>query len=179
MKKFWLIGAVALLPLISLAQPASVTAFFDKYSGQEGFTTVNITPKMFELIAAMSLDMDDPEAQAVIEMIENIEGMNILVYEGDESRSKSYFTEVSGGIPGNYYEELMSVSGAEENVKILIKESKKGYIDELLLTVSTDDQFVFLSLVGSIELAKIAEMASTFNMEGMEHLEHLKDLHGN
>lgn len=167
------LGLSLALPQHLMAQTGN--AFFDRYSGQDGFTAINITPKMFELIAAMSIDAEDPEAQAILEMIESIEGLNVLIYEGGGNASpRSLFQEARKSVPSGNFEELMTVQGDEEQVHILVEDGKPGYIKQLVLMVDDQDEFVFLTLRGNIELAQIAKLAKMADGMGLDALENLE-----
>lgn len=173
MKKLIILAFVALLPFMGMAQSAQIQSFIDKYAGKDGFTTINITPKMFELIASMGLDLEDDEAQQVLDMVSKLEGLKVLIYEGDGSgtSASTLWSEAKKSIPQNGFEELMTVNSEEESVRIVVKEKRKGVLDELLLTVSDNSEFVMVSLTGEIELAKIAALANTLDIDALEHLE--------
>ena len=53
MKKIAILLSVVLIPLFAAAQKSPVDKLFDKYYGQEGFTTVLVNPEMFEVISKM------------------------------------------------------------------------------------------------------------------------------
>jgi hypothetical protein len=158
------------------AQPASVQSFVDKYSGQDGFTTINISPKMFSMLAAMSVDEEFDEFDGIIE---KITGLNILVYEPEEGGSArdvaALYNEVANDLPKGYYEELMTVKDKESNVRFLIRETQTGIIDELLMLVSDTEEFVFLSLTGAIDLDAVIELSKKMDIEGFEHLEKMEE----
>jgi hypothetical protein len=168
----------AMTPQVAQAQMnEKVTSFIDKYSGNEGFTTVRISPQLFQMFAAMSIEADDPDAQEIIAMVELIEGLEILIYEGEGNASApALYKEANNLIPGNgYFTELMTVQSDNENVRFLVKEKKTGIIQELLMVVTDSEEFVFLSLRGEIDLAKVAKLAQSMDIDGFEHLQDLKD----
>lgn len=167
------LGLSLVLPQNLMAQTGN--AFFDRYSGNDGFTAINITPKMFELFAALSLDAEDPETQAVFDMIKSIEGLNVLIYEGGGNASpRSLFQEARKSVPKGSFEELMTVQGDSEQVHILVEEGKPGFIKQLVLMVDDADEFVFLTLRGNIELAQIAKLAQMADGMGLDALENLE-----
>ena len=51
MKKLIFIMAVTIFTMQGMAQESQLNKIFDKYSGQEGYTSIHITSYMFELFA--------------------------------------------------------------------------------------------------------------------------------
>jgi len=69
---------------------------------------------------------------------------------------------------------LMKVRDGEENIKFLLRENEDSkVIEELLLLVGGEDNFVMVSLVGIIDLSKIGKLSNAVDMEGLEYLDKL------
>ena len=45
---------------------------FDKYEDMEGVGSGVVNSKMFEMIASIDVDMDDPEAEAMLEIFSGL-----------------------------------------------------------------------------------------------------------
>ena len=175
MKRLFLILALS-MPFMLAAQSTG-NSFFDRYSGQEGFTSITITPKMFELLAAMSLETGDPETQAIMDMVQQVEGLTILVYEGEgEAKPGGLFKEANASIKSGLFEELMTVNGEDEKIRFMVQDGKPGYVKELLMIVDDGNEFVFLSLKGNIELAQVAKLAKMADGMGLDGLEKLGEI---
>lgn len=149
------------------AQSDAITKYFDQYKDDERFTIVNVSPKLFEMLANVaSEEIDDPE---VLDMIREMKGLKIL--KTDLTPMK-FYNEAISKIDTRDYEELMTVRDEDQNVKILVKDEDGGNIvNEMLLMVGGSDEFVLLSFVGRLHLDKIAKLAKNMDIEGMEHLE--------
>src|SRR4030095_5464001 len=97
---------IAFLPSIVFAQTNTFQSFFDKYAGHDGFTTVKISPKMFDLIASAEIEDED------LSVIKDITGVNLLAYEPEEGtsndRADKLYAETKSLVNSGYYE-LMSV----------------------------------------------------------------------
>ncbi|MFK7933398.1 MAG: DUF4252 domain-containing protein, partial [Saprospiraceae bacterium] len=67
------------------AQEDAISRYFDKYVDDHRFTTIYISPRMFELIGDLdiNLDMEDDEAAAVMDMIGDMRGLRVLTAEYD------------------------------------------------------------------------------------------------
>jgi len=152
-----------------MAQNDAITKYFDQYKDDERFTIVNVSPKLFEMIANVaSEEVEDPE---VLEMIKEMKGLKILKTEFSPMK---YYNEAITKIDTKGYEELMTVRDEDQNVKILVKDEDGGNIvNEMLLIVGGNDEFVLLSFVGKLHLNKLAKLAKNMDIDGMEHLEEL------
>jgi len=118
-----ILAAFTMLLLMSTqllnAQNSSALALYDKYSGKDGYTTVSISKELFGMFADM--DSDDPDMIEVKAMMEQLEGIKILMFESEEDgnaeldrfRGEVSKLQVSG------YSELMVVKQTGEVVKFL------------------------------------------------------------
>ena len=166
---------IALVAILAMAMPSqmnaqndAITKYFEKYMDDENFTVVYVSGKMFEMfakIAPADEDMEDIKA-----VIKDLKGLRILV---NEEEGQKYYKEAIKKINTNEYEELMTIRSDGDNVKFMVKE--KGDIIEELLLIVGGDEFVLMSFVGKIDLAKIAKLSESIDMDldGLEHLEHL------
>ena len=175
-----ILAALTMLLLMSSqlmnAQNSSALALFDKYGGKDGYTTVSISKELFGMFADM--DTEDPEMQDVKAMMEQLDGIKILMYETDYAASTElagFKTEVSK-LQVDGYTELMVVKQTGEEVKFLSK--KKGEkIGELLLVISGEKEAGFISITGTIDMATIGKLSKAMNFEGMDKLEKLNEQH--
>ena len=179
MKRF-ILAAVTMLLLSSAqllnAQNSSAIALFDKYGGKDGFTTVSISKDLFGMFANM--DADDPDSKEIKAMMEQLDGIKILMYETKDSTNPgtelaSFKSEI-GKLQTSGYTELMVVKQSNEDVKFLAM--KKGdKIGELLLVISGEKEAGFISITGTIDMATIGKLSKTMNFEGMDKLEKLNE----
>ncbi len=169
MKKhiFKLLFCFLLLPMFGIAQNG-IQKFFEDYTGDENFTEVIITPKMFQMIAR--IDLKDPDAQEIKNILADLKSLHILT---TETNPLFYYKEALNRFKSTDYEVLMTVRDKDENVRFLTKEDSNGVIKELLLLVGGKKDFVLISFVGNIDLAKISRLANKLDVKGMEHLKDL------
>lgn len=176
-----LIAAVMLLPLSSFAQD-----IFDKYSDNPNVTYVNIKPKMFQMLAKMDINTDDPEAQAYMEMVNSITSFKTIVTD-----SKSISADVLGWVAkrSSSLEELMVVKDDGVEVKFFVKEGKDAdHVQELLVFVNglsavTKDadvsingknrevETVIMVMTGNIDLNQISKLTNKMNIPAGDKLE--------
>lgn len=171
MRHIILLVITSLIALSANAQQQAINSFFEKYSDNSAFTQINISPKMFEMFSQMDTDVEmDAETK---EMIKSLKGLKILTTE-DEPRK--YYNEFMAKVKTTSYEELMTIRDGDSDVKFLVKDSDGGNIvNELLLLVGGEDNFVLMSFNGKIRLDKIGKLAKNINISGSEHLDKLGD----
>ncbi|GGZ82473.1 hypothetical protein GCM10007028_20360 [Algibacter mikhailovii] len=159
---------------------------FEKYSDDPDVTYVSIKPKMFQMIAKMGISVDDPEAQAYMDMVKSITSFKTIVTDNkaiSEDISK-YVSSRSSSL-----EELMEVRDEGTDVKFYVKEGKDAdHVKELLIFVNGVDkamkgqgveingetrkiETVVVSLTGDIDLNEISKLTDKMNIPGGKHLE--------
>jgi len=171
MKKLLLLTIFSVSAVLTFAQNVQVDAFFKKYEGKEGFTSVVVSEKLFALAA--SAVGTDPELQSVVD---GIKGVRILVYENTEANVKSgeYYNDFVSTVTTTQFDELMAVNSATERFKLFGKVTSDKVIDELLLVCDADGEFVMVSIVGTIDIEKISKL-SEMGIEGFDELEKIQD----
>ena len=170
MRLLTLVIMLLLTGVLGMAAQSNVDAFFSKYKDNDNFTQINISPKMFQMMA--NLDQDDEESQDVIEVIAGLQGLRILT---TDSAPDQYYKEFNASFDSSEYEELMTVKENDQNIVFLVKDSNGGNtVNELLLVVGGATEFVLMSFEGEIPLDKIGKLANGLNISGAEHLDKLK-----
>jgi hypothetical protein len=169
-KSIFLLPVFLLLAAFAQAQNDAISRFFSKYSEDERFTTVYISPKMFQLVS--KIDTDDPDWQKVREVVKDLGGLRVLTADSIADGAALY-KEALAKVPLSEYAELLTVRDGKENVRIWIKDSG-NIIHELLLLVGAPDEFVLLSFVGNIDLDKISSLSKSLDIDGVQHLEKVK-----
>ena len=160
---------------------------FDKYEDMEGVGSGVVNSKMFQMIASIDIDMDDPEAQAAFDMIKKIKSVKFLT-TGDKAISSKMAADVNKYIGSSSLEELMRFKDGDQTVKFYVREgSSENHVKELLMFVNglkelTKDQnitingekreieTVIVSVLGDIDLREISKLTKSMNIPGGEHL---------
>lgn len=173
--------AIMLLPLTSMAQD-----IFSKYSDNPEVTYVSIKPKMFQMLAKMDINTDDPEAQEYIDMVNSITSFKVIT-----TGNKTISGDVSKWVQSrkNALEELMEVKDNGVNMTFYVKEGRdEDHVSEFLMFVDglsavTKDlevnmngekrefETVVVSLTGDIDLNQISKLTKKMNIQGSEHLD--------
>lgn len=176
-----LVMVIMLLPFAGIAQKD----IFEKYNDNPDVTYVSIKPKMFEMIAKMGIDIDDPEARAYMDMVKSITSFKTIVTD-----NSSISADITKWVKSrsNALEELMEVRDDGSEVKFYVKEGKDAdHVKELLIFVNGIDKVmdekieingkerkietVVVSLTGDIDLNEISKLTDKMNIPGGQHLE--------
>jgi hypothetical protein len=171
MKKL-VIGAVLMMcSMAASAQSDAIAKFFSKYQGDESFSQVTISGKMFSMMA--NLDGNNAEEKAMISAISKIKGLKILS-KSEARNSRDLYKEAIGMIPANAFEELMSVRDKDKDMKFFTKEAA-GKISELIMVMGGNEEFMVMTIFGEIDLKEISKIGKSVNIEGLENLEKIKE----
>lgn len=170
--KFWGISCMVLLfsmvQTTKLQAQSSIDTFFDQYQGDERFSRVKVSSRMFELF--LEIDMDDPEEQAFVETISKLKGLKVLIGKEVPEAAQLYKTFAKG--PAASMDELMTVSDAQKEFQFYITESG-GKISELLMVGFDEQQVMMMSLVGEIDLKEISALSRKMNIEGFDNFKNI------
>ncbi len=123
MKKIqMLIAIVLMLPLLGFAQTSSIDKLYEKYAGKDYFTSINISSDMFKLVAGISQNMEDEDAKEINNMVNQINGMKILIFEDSLRQSKiNFMDELNKSVNFKNFAELMRVEEKDGTVRFLTK----------------------------------------------------------
>jgi Domain of unknown function (DUF4252) len=99
----------------------------------------------------------------------------VLVYEGDLKNidGAQLFKEALAFVEGKNYKELMSIKSEEDNVQILVKNTKDGVIDQMIIIVGSEDEFVLINVDGQIDLNQLTRISKQLDIDALEDLEDL------
>ena len=173
MKRLFFIICLIGFTTAIFAQNKSIDRVFDKYAGQEGFTTVYISKYMFSMFANLD-EVEDEDMDEVQQVFGKLTGIKILASEDGSPEGINFYEEIMKDLPRGEYEELMVVKDSESDVIFLARE-EGGVIVELLLIVSGDDDNALIAITGEIDLNTIAKLSKAMNIDGMEELENLEE----
>ena len=153
------------------AQNDAIDNFFQSYQDDENFTMVYVSPKMFQMVSKVIEGQEDEEIK---DLVKDIKGLKLLT---TQKTPLTYYKEAVKKIPVKDYEVLMTVREQDTNVKFYTKTSSSDVVEELLLIVGGEDEFVLMSFVGSLNLTKIGRLAQKLDIDGAEFLENLEEEH--
>lgn len=182
MKKLVILLAIIIAPVMSFGQ-----SVFDKYEDMDGVSSFVMTQKMFNMLASINVNMDDPEDQAFMDMAKKITGLKVYT-TGSEKTSADMNSTVKTYLASSKLQELMRMKDGNQTVNFYVKEGKdENHVKELLMVINglkelTKDEnitingkkrefeTVLLSLTGDIDLRQISKMTEKMNVPGGDQL---------
>ncbi|MEZ4808854.1 MAG: DUF4252 domain-containing protein [Allomuricauda sp.] len=168
MKRNILIFLIAVLPLSGFSQ-----SLFDKYEDLDEVTSVVVNKSMFNLLAKIDVEVDDPEARDFMEIASSLKSLKVFTTD-NEKISADMKSSVDSYLKSSKMEELMRVKDKDANVKFYIKQGRDDdHVSELLMLVTDLKEVeadgrkfetVLLSLTGDINLNKINSLTKKMNL---------------
>lgn len=182
MKRLAIVLAIIIAPMMSFGQ-----SIFDKYEDVEGVSSFVMTQKMFNMLASINVNLEDPEDQAFMDMAKKITGLKVYT-TGSEKTSADMNATVKSYLGSSKLEELMRMKDGEQTVNFYVKEGKdENHVKELLMVINglkemtkgedikingkkREFETVLLSLTGDIDLRQISKMTEKMNVPGGDQL---------
>ncbi len=168
MKRNILIFLIAVVPLAGFSQ-----SLFDQYEDLDDVTSVVVNKSMFNLLAKIDVEVDDPEAQDFMDIASSLKSLKVFTTDNPEIGANMK-SSVNKYLKSSTMEELMRVKDKDANVKFYIKEGKDSdHVSELLMFVTglkeveadgRKFETVILSLTGDIDLNKINSLTRKMNL---------------
>ena len=67
-----------LILCLIISTACSAQNVFEQYGGNAKVTNLNVSPQMFQLLSKLKISTNDPESQAFIEMIQNLNRFRVM-----------------------------------------------------------------------------------------------------
>lgn len=171
MKKSVVVVAMVMMTVVANAQDNAISKFFTKYQDDDSFSLVNISGKMFNMMA--NTEGTTAEDKAMISAISKIRGLKILT-KSEARNSRELYKEAMDMIPTKEFEELMSIRDKDKDMKFYTKEAG-GKISELVMVMGGNEEFMVLSIFGEIDLKEMSKIGKSVNIDGLKNLDKIKD----
>jgi len=181
-KSVFILATIVLVNFSFLLNAQSpIDKIYEKYSGQDGFTTVNFTKEMFQMIQQMNIgDSSDTDIKNAKQVVDQLSGVKVLMYKFDSlnvMKAVSIYNEFTGAYSSSSYKELMTIQEGRQFVKFLTKHGANNKVTEFVMLMKDKNEVGVISLTGNIDLASISKMSKFMNIKGMDNLNKIKDEH--
>ncbi len=148
------------------AQDDAIQQFFSKYTDDDRFSRVYISPKMMQMAGGFLKNNagTDKEAEELGALILKVKGIRIL--SSDEVDGPGFYKEAMTTLVRNKYEELMDVQDKGSSLKFMVRE-EGGLIKELLMVTGSGRDFTLLSMLGNFTYEDLNMLAENTDIPGM------------
>jgi len=174
------IAAFVMISFLTHAQ-SPIDKIYEKYSGQDGFTAVNFTKEMFQMIQQMKIgDSTGGDMKEMKQIVDQLSGVKVLMFNFDSTqvvKAVAMYNEFKAVYPSAVYKELMTVQEGRQFVKFMTKQESAGKISEFVMLLKDKNEVGVISLTGNIDLASISKMSKFMNIKGMDNLNKIKGEH--
>ena len=138
--------------IFAYSQNAAIDKIFNKYALKDGFVTVNISSKMFNLFVEEEEKLDDA-------IIGNIK--ILTVEDSTLNGGLNFYNDIIPKLNLDDYNELLHVNTSDEKVVFMNKKRNKGK-QEFLMVVGGDDNAI-IYVEGTLRLSDAGKISRAMN----------------
>lgn len=121
------------------------------------FTSINVPMFLAKPVIKKALREDGKDNEEIIQMIKKVSKIKVLTVEnGDRTMLKDFANYLND----NNYEEWATIKHDGENVNIRVKQ-KGDAIKNMLITVNSDKELVFVDVRGNFTANDISKMIAS------------------
>ncbi|WKK57506.1 MULTISPECIES: DUF4252 domain-containing protein [unclassified Sphingobacterium] len=154
MKTIMLICAL-LFAGIAQAQVSKLDDIFEQYKEQKGVTSIKIGKPMFKMLNKMNID--DADLETIRPLFSKINSIKMLIVEGSQPTLKN---AVNNAVDNLKFEELMVVNSEGNKIKFLAKSVDGDLLNNLLLSIVSDEDTIFMILDGAMSYDDINNLVN-------------------
>ena len=154
-------------------------SIFEKYQNNNEVTTINISPKMFQLLGRMSIPDDDSESKELIKIVNGIRSFKVLI-----TSSSDIIKEIERSVESISKKESLDeiVKLSEETIEIILYGKlgkQEGELKTLLMfsygsssetkktiTKRKKSEGLLLQVKGEISLESFSKLINRMNLPG-------------
>ncbi len=165
--------AIAILMLCS-SMMITAQNEFDKFESIRGVSSMVMNQKMFKLLSKVDLNSSDPEMQAYINLVNNLE--NVKMFTTTKTEVAADMKNVMNSYTSSSnLSELMRANDDGKNVKFYYKPgSNDDFVSEFVMflvgNIDGENRTVFFQVTGNIDLKQISKLAQEFDFKGSDAL---------
>ncbi|MFP4369741.1 MAG: DUF4252 domain-containing protein [Bacteroidota bacterium] len=141
------------------AQSPKVRKIIDKYTGDEGFTVVNISKNML----SMMKEGENVENSALFDKISGIQIIEYNAQSKNDPKVRQIHEEMDKAVPAGEFRELMSLNDKGNAVKFMAKE-KNSSSSELCLISKNDIKTTLIVINGDLTLKELMTLTEEMNI---------------
>lgn len=114
----------------------SIDDLFERYAGQEGFTTITINGNLLKFLSCLG---DNKEEHSVPTGLSEI---RLLTQDNDSLKVENFYTLVIKDIDLKKYDEFMRIKESDEDLRMLVKSEGNKFKEFLLIAGGKDNAVI-------------------------------------
>lgn len=138
MKKILLFTAL-IFTAFGISAQKSVDRLFEKYSGKEGFTTIDISGDLLNLAATLEDEDNDDKSE---EIKARITGIRILTEKEGYMSEENFIDAMKKDVAFNDYEEFMRVKESDQDLRMLVKTQGRRIKEFLIISGGKENAII-------------------------------------
>ncbi len=170
MKKILGIFALVLLSSGLIAQDNAIGKYFTEFQGDENWSKISISGKVFEMTAY--IESDDKDLEEIKDFASGVKGLKVI-FNDQLANAKSMYPNACKKV-ANDYEELMSVDDKDGKFTFYIDE-RNGVVNEFVVVGTEDSLLAVVSVVGKMDLKQLSNISKKVQMEGFDYVNKMND----
>lgn len=170
MKKIFGLAIMAIMTTSLLAQNNAIEKYFSQYKGDENWSKISVSGKVFEMTAY--IDSEDEDLQEIKDFASGVEGLKVIFNDQLESGFGLY-PEACRKVASSY-EELMSVDDKEGKFTFYVDE-RRGVVKEFVVVGAGDSLMAVVSLVGDMDLKQLSNISRKIQMDGFDYVNKMNE----
>lgn len=158
MKRFLAILMI-MVPMTLMAQKSAFDTFFEKYSGKENYTTVDLSTDFLKMIMGFSDEKDDD----INELVSNIDRIRIVVCQ---ENNPVFAEEATKLVASNKeYKQITNVNSGGEVTRIHVIQ-KQNKVTDFMLISTGKTECVVINIIGkNLDVSKVSNLSKNMQIK--------------
>lgn len=163
-----ILGIIALLflPLVLKAQAKPIVDFYEKYKQLDKVTDLKLQGWVLEMASSFSKEENGKK------LLKKISYLRVLLMEEGNLVSPAEYRQLMKDVQKASFETLIKIKEGDELIDLLIRE-KGETITDVLVVISGLDNFILLSLEGTLRFSDLNDL--NIDVNGAEHFKKLPE----
>ncbi len=144
----------------------------EQFENSEESTEVLINENLLKMVSKMgrNMDVNGKKDSSLANMIGGLKLIKVNVFGIDSTKTKSVFkliNQINKKLMKKGWDRLVRQKSKDERTNVFIKTDNNSVIQGLVVTAVDTSEATFVNIVGKIDLEKIGELSSNFNIPNL------------
>ncbi|MFK5857585.1 MAG: DUF4252 domain-containing protein [Bacteroidota bacterium] len=159
---------IMLIPFLTMAQETPTIKFFEKYSGEKGYTSVYITKNTFDFFANIS---NSEDAKSFQESVSSLNSIKVLRNDGNSNNVEDniFHTELLPSL--KKYVEILMVKEDGQFIRIFTRKVNNKITEFVVVKYGSDENILVIMEGDDINIKQLSGMSGTMNIAGVDHID--------